>query len=232
VGLVFDEIQLRSISSEELDRLQRALPSLGTRNQRAATRYERRRTVVLAATLVCCIGLAAWTGLLAATLPHDYRAGGWRGTWVGFDIALLATFAATGWAAWRRRQVLIICLVVLATLLCCDAWFDVVLDAHTSGFKVSLVTALVVELPLALLAATAARRLLRLTMGIMGRRAGYPGPAPLWRIPLLGAGADGRLRDLLPQRDHGLPTRPLAGRPGQQPRSCPQEERRAAPRLK
>jgi hypothetical protein len=231
VSLVFDEIQLRSISSEELARLQRALPSLGTRNQHTATRYERRRTVVLAATLVCCIGLAAWTGLLAATLPHDYRAGGWRGTWVGFDIALLATFAATGWAAWRRRQVLIICLVVLATLLCCDAWFDVVLDAHTSGFKFSLVTALVVELPLALLAATAARRLLRLTMGIIGRRPGYPGPA-LWQIPLLGAGSDGRLRDLLPQRDHGFPARLLAGRSGQPPRSGHQEERRAAPRLK
>ena len=60
------------------------------------------------------------------------------GAWVGFDLALLVAFAATGWAAWRRRQVLIICLVVLATLLCCDAWFDVVLDLRTSGFMAQL----------------------------------------------------------------------------------------------
>jgi hypothetical protein len=39
----------------------------------------------------------------------------------------------------RRRQVPIICLVVLATLLCCDAWFDVVLDARTAGFELSTV---------------------------------------------------------------------------------------------
>jgi hypothetical protein len=37
-------------------------------------------------------------------------------------------------------------------LLCCDAWFDVVLDSHTRGFEVSLLSALLVELPLAVLA--------------------------------------------------------------------------------
>jgi hypothetical protein len=232
VSLVFDEIQLRSISADELARLQRALASLGTGNQRAATRYERRRTFVLAATMVCCVGLAAWTGLLAVTLPHYYRAGGWRGAWVGFDIALLATFAATGWAAWRRRQVLIICLVVLATLLCCDAWFDVVLDTHTSGFEVSLLSALVIELPLALLAATGARRLLRLTMGIISRRDGYPGHPPLWQIPLLGMGSDGHLRDLLPQRGYGLAARPWLGQDGQRSRSRHHEEHGAASGVK
>ena len=206
---MFDEVQLRSISAEELAGLQRALAALGTRRRGRTVQYERRRTIALAVIVTCCVALAAWTGLLAATLPHYYRAGGWRGAWVGFDIVLLAAFAATGWAAWRRRQVLVICLVVLATLLCCDAWFDVVLDSHTKGFEVSLLSAVIIELPLALLAIIGARRLYRLTIGMVGRRAGYPGPVPpLWQVPLLGVGSDAQLRDLLPQRANGQPAAP------------------------
>jgi hypothetical protein len=134
-----------------------------------------------------CIVLAAWIGVLAVTLPKFYHTGAWRGAWVGFDVGLLAAFAATGWTAWRRRQLLIVCLVVLATLLVCDAWFDVVLDVATSGFLTSLLSALLLELPLAALAIFMARRLLRLTMGQIMRYEGLPGPVPpLWQIPLLG----------------------------------------------
>jgi hypothetical protein len=184
---LFDDAQLRNISPDELATLRRELVALASRRRRATAAQQRRRVIALAAIGICCLALAAWTGLLAVSLPLFYRAGGWRGAWVGFDIALLVTFAVTGWAAWRRRQVLIICLVVLATLLCCDAWFDVVLDSNTEGFELSLLTAVLVELPLALLAITAARRLLRLTITRVRRRDGKAGPLPpLWRIPLLG----------------------------------------------
>ena len=162
---MIDEAELRRMSPHERMRLQRALAALDAPRAHADPRAGRRRAVALVVIIGCCLALAAWTGVLAVTLPGFYRAGGWRGAWVGFDIALLAAFAATGWAAWRRRQVLIICLVVLATLLCCDAWFDVVLDAHTSGFWLSLLTALLVELPLAAMAMLGARRLLRQTIG-------------------------------------------------------------------
>jgi hypothetical protein len=134
-----------------------------------------------------CIVLAAWIGVLAVTLPKFYHTGAWRGAWVGFDVGLLAAFAATGWAAWRRRQLLIVCLVVLATLLVCDAWFDVVLDVATGGFVTSLLAAFLLELPLAALAIVMARRLLRLTIGQIMRYEGLPGPVPhLWQVPLLG----------------------------------------------
>src|SRR6202044_919617 len=105
----------------------------------------------------------------------------WRGAWVGFDIAELIAFAATGWAAWRRRQVLIVCLIVLATLLLCDAWFDVVLDARTAGFLGSLLSAVLVEVPIALIAVIVARRLLRMTIGQVIKYEGGRGPVPpLW----------------------------------------------------
>jgi hypothetical protein len=195
---VFDEEDLRRMSPQERMELRRVLAALDSEDLAAVKAGERRRALFLAIIVICCVCLAAWTGLLAATLPRFYRAGGWRGAWVGFDIALLAAFAATGWASWRRRQLLIICLVVLATLLCCDAWFDVVLDARTSGFYLSLGSALLIELPLAALAIFTARRLLRMTNAVMRRYLGESGPLPkLRKIPIIGVAPGRPLSDLL-----------------------------------
>jgi hypothetical protein len=197
---MFDDEQLRSMSPQERRDLMSALaaidpPGLLPRSPEG----DRRRRIALATIILCCLVLAAWTGLLASTLPRYYRTGGWRGAWVGFDIALLAAFVVTGWAAWRRRQILIMCLIVLATLLCCDAWFDVVLDARTSGFWWSVASALVVELPLATLAVLTARRLLRRTSSVLLLYQGHAGPAPKLRhMQLVGTGAGQPLTDLLP----------------------------------
>jgi hypothetical protein len=160
-----------------------------------------RRRLLITAALACAAGLAAWIGVLAVTLPWRYRAGGWSAAWVGFDAVLFLAFAATAWAAWRRRQVLILCLVVLATLLCCDAWFDTTLDWGTPGFIDSLTLALVVELPLAVLAMIGARRLLRLTFGRLHALKGDSGPVPpFWKVPLFGDYSAGHgYRDLFLQ---------------------------------
>jgi hypothetical protein len=161
---------------------------------------------------VSCMLLAAWIGVLAVTLPRFHHTGSWRGAWVGFDIGLLAAFAATGWTAWRRRQLLIICLVVLATLLLSDAWFDVVLDVTTSGFLASLLSALLIELPLAMLAIFTARRLLRLTIGQVMRYEGLTGKVPpLWQIPLVGPVVGTPVTRLIKARaEHRLTARPSA----------------------
>src|SRR5262249_60938513 len=88
----------------------------------AGPRSSWRRRLLIAAALACAAGLAAWIGVLAVTLPWRYRAGGWSAAWVGFDAVLFLAFATTAWAAWRRRQVLILWLGVVATLVCCGAW--------------------------------------------------------------------------------------------------------------
>jgi len=223
---VFDEEQLRNMSSEDRARLLRTIAEIDATSPVHASSVHassvhastlptstgpagpaaarpgsrRRRMVVLIIIASCCVLLAAWTALLAATLPMQYRAGGWRGAWVGFDVALLVALAATGWAAWHGRQVLILCLTVVATLLLCDAWFDVVLDIRTRGFGMSLLTALAVEVPLAVLAVLGARRLLRLSLGRAGLRAGPPGRRPsLWRMPLFGEPPAAEFRELEPQ---------------------------------
>jgi hypothetical protein len=183
----FDADVLASLTEDERRQLLRQLVSTERRSgARPGTSW---RWDLLLVLIICgCIVLAAWIGYLAVILPTFYRAGSWRGAWVGFDLAELAAFAATGWAAWKRRQVLIICLIVLATLLLCDAWFDVVLDARTAGFLGSLLSALLVEVPIALLAIVVARRLLRLTIGQVFKYEGGRGPVPsLWKLPLFGS---------------------------------------------
>ncbi len=211
---MFDEEQLRSMSAYERQQLMCTLAAMDPPGLPPVQDGERRRRIALIAIVVCCLALAAWTGLLATTLPRYYRTGGWRGAWVGFDIALLGAFVATGWASWRRRQVLILCLIVLATLLCCDAWFDVVLDARTSGFWLSLISALVVELPLAALAIFGARRLLRMTSGVLLRYQGQGGPMPRLRdLNLVGTGGGRPLHDLL-SRTPGEELEPSSGPAG------------------
>jgi hypothetical protein len=194
---VFDAERLREMSQAERLALMRALADLERSGTVADPAARRRRALVLAAVIVCCVVLAAWIGVLAVTLPPYYRTGAWRGAWVGFDLALLAAFAATGWAAWRRRQILIVCLVVLSTLLCCDAWFDVLLDARTKGFELSLLSAVLVEIPLAILAALGARRLLHLSIAAVRRYEGRPGPHPsLHQVGIIGGSPHSQLSEL------------------------------------
>jgi len=199
---MLSEEQLRDLNPQERLELMRRLAAIDPLGVSPSPAGNRRRKIILAVIIVCCLVLAAWTGILATTLPRYYRTGGWRGAWVGFDIALLAAFAATGWASWRRRQVLIICLIVLATLLCCDAWFDVVLDERTPGFYLSLLSALLVELPLAALAIAGAHRLLRMTSGVLMRYQGHSGLTPRLRhMRLIGTSAGRPLHDLLADPD-------------------------------
>ena len=124
----------------------------------------RERRLALLVSAACCVILAGWIVVLAATLPHHFDAHHWRAVWVNFDVFLLAAFAATAWAIWRERQILILLLVLIGTMLFCDAWFDVGTSLATSGFWISLLSAVFAELPLAVVAFAGARRLLRATV--------------------------------------------------------------------
>ncbi len=165
---MLDEAELRRMSREDRAKLVQALAALDEpdRPDEPSVRFDERSVQFgqrfwLLITVAGCVSLVAWIGVLAATLPRHFTAGAWRGAWVGFDLALLAAFAVTAWAAWRRRQVLIVCLIVTATLLCCDAWFDLALDWRTHAFFWSLLSALLAELPVAIVMILGARRLLR-----------------------------------------------------------------------
>jgi hypothetical protein len=135
---------------------------------------------------IACIVLVAWIVVLILTLGRHYTATHWRLAWVGFDIMELIGFAVTGWAFWRGRQIVIAALLVTGTLLCCDAWFDVVLDLGTKGMWASIGSAVVVELPLAFLLLNAARRLIRVSALVaVAAPNGDVALPSLWRIPLV-----------------------------------------------
>jgi hypothetical protein len=82
-------------------------------------------------------------------------------------------------------------MIVTGTLLVCDAWFDVALEYGSRGFVAALLSALLVELPLALLLFRGASRLVRVTIQTMMQVSGVAGPVPpLWRIPLFARGLE------------------------------------------
>jgi hypothetical protein len=86
---------------------------------------ERLRRLFLATVTTASLVLIPWIGYLAASLPDRHVAGQWKAAWVGFDIVLVGFLAGTAWCAWRRRQLLVPAAIITATLLICDAWFDV-----------------------------------------------------------------------------------------------------------
>jgi hypothetical protein len=127
------------------------------------------------------VGLIPWIVYLGFTLPETYVAHNWTATWVGFDTLLVAFMAVTALLGWLRRQLVLLTAFTTGVLLICDAFFDV-MTAGPGELWVSLLTALLAELPLAVIMITSAFRILRLT----ALRLWLLDPGtPLWRLPLL-----------------------------------------------
>ncbi len=184
---MINEADLRELSPAERRRLARELAAIDYPRPLTGLNLNRDRRLALGFSVLACTALAGWIVVLVLTLDRNYTATHWRLAWVGFDVVLLAAFAATGWAFWRGRQIVIACLLVTGTLLCCDAWFDVILDLRTGDMWMSIASALVVELPIALAMFSAARRLIRLSALVALSNGGEPEQVPpLWRIPLFG----------------------------------------------
>jgi hypothetical protein len=194
---VIDEAELRRMTPDQRRELARALAAIDLPHPLVDPRVRRRRQFGLLFMTVCCIGLAAWIAILILTLPSHYTSSNWRVVWVGLDIAELIGFAATGWAAWRQRQIVILFMVMTGTLLLCDAWFDLALDYGSSSFTASILSAVLAEFPLAFILFFSARRLIRVNVEILMQLTGTVGSVPpLWRVPLF---ADG-LQECLPAR--------------------------------
>jgi hypothetical protein len=188
------------MTQEERRELAHALAAIDLPHPLLDPRLRRRRRFGLLFTMVCCVVLAGWIAILILTLPGHYTSDDWRTVWVGLDLAELAGFAAIGWAAWHQRQALVFCMIITGTLLVCDAWFDVTLDFGSRGFTTSIVSAVLVELPLAFVMFASARRLVRVTMQIVMQLSGITGsPPPLRRIPLFADGIEECLPDRLRQ---------------------------------
>jgi hypothetical protein len=150
----------------------------------------RRRTATIEVLWVCTLALIPWTIYLGLSLPADYNARHWAAAWTGFDVLELLALAATAYFGWKRRQALIGTAIAAATLLICDAWFDITLDLGTPDIWWSLGSAAFIELPLAFFLLHRATLLMRLTMLRYYPEAEGDGdgrPLSLWKIPLIAA---------------------------------------------
>jgi hypothetical protein len=107
------------------------------RNGRGVLDRRWRRPVVVLASLTAGAAFAGWVAVLALTLPSRYLASHWNVAWVGFDLMLLVSLLFTAWALVMRRRWASSALMVSATLLFSDVWFDV---TTTSGARDTLVS--------------------------------------------------------------------------------------------
>jgi hypothetical protein len=148
-------------------------------------RLVRLRRLVLTVVTASSLAMIPWIAYLAVSLPTRYVAAQWKVAWVGFDIALVLALIWTAWNAWQRRQLLVPSAIISATLLVCDAWFDIVLDWGTPDLPVSIATAVLAELPLAALLLRVAVRLVRAMQRVRWTELGHDGEAPaLWRMSI------------------------------------------------
>jgi hypothetical protein len=161
------------------------LQRLTAEDFRPSPRIQAARRWVVRFLALCCVVLVPWTVGLAVTLPRHYVAGNWRLAWTGFDVALLACLSITAWALWRQRQVLVPVALITSVLLLCDAWFDVFTADGHRDLIVSLATALLAEVPLAVLLLVISVRQLHDSVRVARGLEPDEPIAPLWRTHLI-----------------------------------------------
>ena len=110
----------------------------------------RRVPGVAVVSLTSAAVLVPWIVYLTRSLPRTYLLTGWSSAWVGFDLLLTGAFATTGLLARRHHPLWPSAAFASAALLVADAWFDV-MTAGTGDLLVPVLSAVLLELPLAAL---------------------------------------------------------------------------------
>ncbi len=140
-----------------------AVQQLGADDRRMIRRWRERLAAPnhRAALAYAAIGawLVPWSAVLTATTPANATARHWNLAWGGLDLGEATAAAATAWLLAHRDRRAAQSAAALATLLCVDAWFDVVTAPAGRSFSVALAEALCLELPLAAASAWLSARL-------------------------------------------------------------------------
>ena len=179
--MTLSDDQIAALTTDErrdlIWRLALPVEEVGSRHYNA---YRMRRHRVLLVAFSAAV-LVPWTAYLGVSLPDRYVARNWTLTWVGFDVVLMIMFAATALLGLLRRQLVVLAAFTSGILLLCDAWFDIT-TAHGNDRLVSITTAVLAEVPIAILLISSALRLIRITVR---RVYAIGGHEPLWRAPLV-----------------------------------------------
>jgi hypothetical protein len=119
----------------------------GLASRRELASRDERLAVAL---LVVGVGLVPWTIYLIFALPSRHVQDEFYDlAWAGFDVLLATMLILTGVGLLKRRAWVQGVAASAATLLVCDAWFDI-LSAHGGGERLhAILLALFAELPTA-----------------------------------------------------------------------------------
>ncbi|PZS27804.1 MAG: hypothetical protein DLM58_18230 [Pseudonocardiales bacterium] len=121
---------LRGLNSVDRAELGRRLSAIETELETGLTGGHKSRELFVTLTACASLILVPWIVVLPVLLPAERAVSHWREIWVGFDVVLALLLASTAWFAFRRRQAVVLVAFVTATVLVCDAWFDVMTAAE------------------------------------------------------------------------------------------------------
>lgn len=99
--------------------------------------------------------------------------------------------AATAVLGYLRRQLLLLTAFTTGVLLICDAWFDLMTAGPAERWW-SLISALLFELPVAIIMITGAQRIMRLSLARLWL---LDSGTRLWELPLLPLHGEGTSSD-------------------------------------
>jgi hypothetical protein len=120
--------------------------------------FARRQAPSILVLALVALLLVPWTVWLATRLPSRHLSPHWDVQWVGFDVALTATFAATAVSLWRRSALVPYLCTAAGALLLSDAWFDLSTARTTRELFWAIGVAALAEIPLAILCFLIVRR--------------------------------------------------------------------------
>jgi hypothetical protein len=122
-----------------------------TSKQANRTRFFLPRMLLIFFALASCI-LVPWSIVVWQSLPAHHLDRHWNLAWSGFDISLVISLGLTSFLGLRKSGWVILPATIAGTLLLMDAWFDYLTakQGWESGF--SLVLAIFIEVPFALMA--------------------------------------------------------------------------------
>ena len=132
----------------------------GSHGDRPAAPAGRRLRWVARALMMAGLGMVPWLVLLAICLPARTVAYHWSTAWVGLDAMETAGLLATGALLLRRDRRCCLAATVTATLVFTDAWFDVTTSAPGLAQLTAIAMAAFIEVPVSVLCAVLALRLL------------------------------------------------------------------------
>ncbi len=100
---------------------------------------------------IACGVLIPWTIFLAYLLPKVYISHNWDLAWIGFDIFEIVLFGLSLILIIKKSVWVSLSSLALSVIVFIDAWFDVLTSRPGQARIRSILDALIIELPIAII---------------------------------------------------------------------------------